>query len=218
MEFTEIDELNDMIVFSKSYRSSLIPKFSKFFDLDFKTPSDLNYISLENLIENSYEDLPSPSQNPAHKAVPTIRVKPIESEKQNETIEEILNDISSSMVNFELNISAIASPLKKKSEESSLFSPIKEAEHKKEESEAELIEEKENSPEKKPTHEEDKNEEENKGQNNSLDDKKNFAKREDGDVSQTFTEKRKLTSCLTENIRLSKGPVNFFIKLINYVS
>lgn len=204
MEFTEIDELNDMIVYSKSYRPSLIPKYSKFFDLDFKSPSDLNYFSLDNLIENSFEDIPSPS--PENKNRQVSKGITFESEKKNETIEEILNDISTSIANFELNIS-IVSPTKKRSEETPLLSPIKE-QIKKEESHREHIES--NSATKKEERSEENNGgdgEEKKQETSSMDERKSIIKRQDGDISQTFTEKRKITSCLTENIRMSKGPV-----------
>jgi hypothetical protein len=210
MEFTELEELNDMIIYSKSYRPSLIPKFTKYFDFDFKAPQDLNFVSFDELLDNSFEDLPSPEIQ--HKTSQKINVP----EKSNETIDDIIEDISNSVANFVFNVSPGPSP--KKIEDpviSQQMKPIEEEEeHKLEESpennekniQETKIEEanEENNKEMDPN--ENREEEKKTG---SFDDKKNFLKIEKDNISQTYTEKRKLTSCLTENIKQNKGPVKF---------
>ena len=223
MEFTEIDELNDMIIFSKSYRPSLVAKFTKnaFFDLDFKTAQDFNFVSFDELLDNSFDDLTSPEIGPKTSSKIVLAL-----EKSNETIEDILADIGNSIANYEFNLaSPLTSPKKKKTEEdfalNNSMKPIQEVEHKKEgsfeaqEAENKIPQIKEqviNEDEGKQDDDDDEDEKEKKI--NSADEKKNFLKLEKDNVSQTFTEKRKLTSCLTENIKMNKGPVmrqiNFF--------
>lgn len=206
MEFTEIDELNDMIVYSKSYRPSLIPKFTKYFDFDFKAPQDLNFVSLDELMENSFEDLQSPEIR--HKPSQKINVGV---EKSNETIEDILEDISNSMANFDIGmVSPVLSPKKyDDGGHNQQMKPIdEEAENKFEESPRQ--ERKKKTEANTEMENKDIDTIENKDDDkkvSSLDDKKNFLKLENENVSQTFTEKRKITSCLTENIKQNKGPV-----------
>lgn len=219
MEFTEIDELNEMISYSKTYKPSLIPKFNKFFDFDFKSAQDLNYVSMDELLEHSFEDL-NPSeflQKPNSKSI-------FSTEKQNETIEDILQDISNSLLNIDINTFPMTSPQKKFIEDEFSMKPIQEVENKKEGS-FELNDfQQQKSPEKRKEEEEIK-EGENEDKDelkkmNSMEEKKFFLKLEKENVSQTFTEKRKLASCLTETIK-NKGSVSKYIFIFifnNYIS
>ena len=220
MEFTEIGELNDILIYSKSYRPSLIPKFTKYFESDFQSAQDFNFVSMDELMENSFEDLSSPEIH--HK--PSIKIS-LGAENANETIDEILEDISNSLANNDFR-SPSSSPKKKRTEEEFVngipMGPIVEVHTRNEESlEIAGIEQK--SPEiKEETMYEEEEEKEmmDDKKPSSLDDKKNFSKLEKENISQTFTEKRKLTSCLTENIK-NKGPVinkkifsNFILDII----
>lgn len=211
MEFTELDELNDMIVFSKSYRPSLIPKFNKYFDFDLKAPQDLNFVSFDELLDNSFEDIPSPE---VAKKSPQ-KLLSFQPERANETIEDILEDIGNTMANIDMNFSPLTSPKKiERQDDPSLLKPIEEeTEHKIEES-----------PVQKPKREEEvikydivengpyeneavDNKEDRKA--DSLDEKKKILKQDN--VSQSYMEKRKYTSSWwQENIKQNKGLVRGF--------
>ena len=204
MEFTEIEELNDILIYSKSYRPSLITKFTKYFESDFHTAQDFNFVSLDELMENSFENFSSPE---IHQK-PSIKIS-IATEKTNETIDEILADISNSLATNDLRSPSLSPKKKKNEEEFGIhMGPIVEVQTRNEES-LEIVGIEQKSPEIKEEtmyeEEEEKEMRENK-KPSSVDDKKNFLKLMKENVSQTFTEKRKLTSCLTENIK-NKGPV-----------
>lgn len=208
MEFTEIDELNEMIIYSKSYKPSLIPKFNKFFDFDFKSAQDFNYISMDEMMDHSFDDM-NPSgfvQMPVSKLV-------FSTEKQNETIEDILQDISNSLANLEINTSPLTSP-KKKIEDETFMKPIQEVDNKKEGSFEAVQLDFDKNPEKIIEEEEMKDpyneEKDDLKKTSSMEEKKNFLKLEKENVSQTFTEKRKITSCLSETMKNKSSVKPYF--------